>query len=1266
MILASSALAGTSILPSKLTAPARADEVTAAQDNLRTGWDPHEPGLSPAVLRGGTFGQLFSTAVQGQVYAQPVVAGGTVIVATENDWVYGLNAATGAVAWSRQLGAPWPASAEGCTDLTPDVGVTGTPVFDPATGTVYLVSQEVPAGADAYHPEFFMHALDAQTGAEQAGWPVPIHGAPVNDPGRPFNSYTELQRPGLLLLGGSVYAGFGSHCDITPYAGYVAGVNTGSRALTLWTDEAGITDNMAGIWQAGGGLMSDGPGRIFLATGNGVSPGPAPGTSPPQELGDAVVRLGVAADGSLQAQDFFSPQNAPALDAADLDFGSGGPVGLPFGTGADPGLLAQAGKDGRIFLLKTGALGGREQGPGATDLVAGQAGPYGGQWGHPAAFGDTTTVTPANTASAQDYLYYVGHSDYLRVLKFGLNSTGNPVLTDVANSAATFGYTSGSPVVTSSGTDPSTAVIWEVAAAGAGGASGTLEAFPAAPSTTCTGTAPCTLSPLWSAPIGTAAKFSVPATDSGRVYVGTRDGHVLGFGSPSKAPLTGAAPINFGHVNVGGSATATATLTATTGVTVTGVSTVSTAAPNPFGTGPVTATTNGVAGPVAFPVTLAAGDSLQVPVTMKPLQPEGATGALAVATDSANYPTINVPLTGDGTETGLFPSAGALTFSTVAKLATTQSVNITNDGTTAEKVSSVTAPAAPFHASGLPAAGATLNAGQSIVVSVSYAPATAGTSQSALVIRGSGGTATVTLTGTAAADTSQLTPSAQRVGFGSVPLGQQRTVTVDISNTGNLPAMITSASTLPAPFDAPSPVTAGLPVNPGYDFKVPLTFTPASTGRVATSYRLTWTDAVGAHSLVIPVAGTGVAAAAGHTAVSSPGGGWTLNGSARMSGRNLVLTPAAKGTTGSAVYPVPEPGNGLHVTFTAQLSGGTGGDGLTFSMLNAAHAGPRALGAAGGGLGFAGLRGVAVTLDTYKNPGDPSANFVGIATGTSAGHLKYAATATRVPKLRVGRHTVGVSVSGGRMTVTVDGTRYLSTAVTLPPSVLLAFTGASGGRTDGHTVSGVSASAGGAAVPPPGGGWSYNGSSGLTGSDTRLTPAVKDAAGSVVYPAPVTAAGLQVTFDAQLGGGSGADGLTLALLNPARSAATSLGRDGASLGFGGLSGIAVTLVTHRDTGYPGPNFVGISGGLGSQGLLTFQASARGIPPLRTGTHLVGISVVRSGGTDVLIVTLDGEQVLQHAEPLLAQWGRVRLAFTGGTGGLTDVHTVRDAAISAAG
>ena len=272
---------------SRTTPAVAASETTTSDNNLRTGWDPAEPELTPANVSGRTpgytFGQVFRTAVTGQVYAQPLVVGSTVIVATEQDYVYGLNASTGAVQWQTSLGTPY--QIPNCTDLAPDIGVTGGPVYDPATGDVYLVAQTVPKTAPSYH----LFGINPATGA--VVFKRSLGGRPSNDRNITLNAADQLERPGLLLMNGWVYAAFGSHCDHSPWTGFVDGVNLSTKALTEWGDESGVTDNEAGIWQGGSGLMSDGSGRIIVSTGNGVSPPPGPGDRPPGQLGDSVVRL---------------------------------------------------------------------------------------------------------------------------------------------------------------------------------------------------------------------------------------------------------------------------------------------------------------------------------------------------------------------------------------------------------------------------------------------------------------------------------------------------------------------------------------------------------------------------------------------------------------------------------------------------------------------------------------------------------------------------------------------------------------------------------------------------------------------------------------------------------------------------------------------------------------------------------------------------------------------------------------------------------------
>ncbi|MFE9428713.1 PQQ-binding-like beta-propeller repeat protein [Kitasatospora sp. NPDC006697] len=503
--------------------PAQAVDPTVSLNNKRTGWDASEPNLTPAKVSSSAFGQRWSTPVNGSVLAQPLTTGSNVIAATENNYVYGLDPATGKANWTRRLGAPWPTSAVSCNDPAAHTGITATPVYDSVTNTVYLTSK-VNDGPDVQHPHWYIHALNASTGAERTGWPVTIQGTPTNSPGHPFNPLTANGRAGLLLLNGHVFAAFASYCDSGPYVGQVVGVNTATRALSIWSTEAGSDTQEGGIWQSGGGLVSDGTGRIFVATGNGEnagSPGPGPGNRPPGKLGESVIRLGVNSDGSLTAKDFFSPTNNQTMDKNDTDLGSGGPTALPtgFGTAAHPHLLVQVGKDGRVFLLDRDNLGGMGQGPNGTDKPVSMAGPFEGVWGHPAAFG-----------GGSGYVYTVatdtgnGRSP-LRALKFGVNGAGVPTLTSSATSNEGFGYGSGSPVVTSNGTSLSSGLVWAVwSGSGAGGVGGELRVYDAVPVNG-------VMHLRRSFPIGTAAKFVVPATDSGRVFIGTRDGHLIAFGS---------------------------------------------------------------------------------------------------------------------------------------------------------------------------------------------------------------------------------------------------------------------------------------------------------------------------------------------------------------------------------------------------------------------------------------------------------------------------------------------------------------------------------------------------------------------------------------------------------------------------------------------------------------------------------------------------------------------------------------------------------------
>jgi hypothetical protein len=863
--------AATGILPGTRAVSARADEQTASQDILRTGWDRSEAGLSPSVVSGGTFKALpgFPVKLNGQVYAQPLVVGSTVIVATENDMVYGINAATGAQLWLKSVGTPYHITT--CNNVAPNIGVTGAPVYDPSSGDVYLVAQT----GSSYE----LIGINPSTGSITSQ--VTIGGRPSNDSHISFNANQQLERPGLLLLNGWVYSAFGSHCDHKPYVGFVSGVNLRTHATTLWTDEAALTDDQAGIWQGGGGLMSDGvssgSGRIFFTSGNGVSPAYGTGgNSTPGQLAESIVRLAVNSNGTLSAKDFFSPSNAPSLDAADTDWGSGGPIGLPsgFGTTAYPHLVMQAGKDGRIFILNRLNLGGRH----TTDNALAKAGPYAGQWNHPAAFGNTTLAP--GTSTANDYLYYVGNNDYLRVLRIGANSSGKPTISDVANSSAKFGGPAGSPVVTSNGTNPASAVVWAVSAAGGSGSPGTLRAYAAAPSSGCTASRPCTLQLLWSASTGNAARFSTPATSNGAVYVGTLDGYLYGFGTPGAgtAPLAGPAA-SFSQTSVRSASARDVSVTAAADATVTGVSAAttssngtSTAAQFTVDATKVTKTVKGSATPVpvTFPVTLHKGDTLTAPVTFTPASPGGVTGTLSFATRTATQPSADVPLAGNGIQPGLYANTPQVQFALVGDqgqfeswvpvgISVPREITFTNGGATPETITTENLPPAPFTVTGLPRLGTVLAPGQSFVAAVSFAPTTAGQAYNdTLTVGGPGGDALVSLTSQSLSPTSLFQASPASVNLGNVPVGKQATFTITVTNTGNEPATMNGSSTLNTPFHAVYKVTPQLPVNAGYDLQLPVTFTPAKKGTFTVNYKITWTDVLGTHTLTIPVSGTGV------------------------------------------------------------------------------------------------------------------------------------------------------------------------------------------------------------------------------------------------------------------------------------------------------------------------------------------------------------------------------------------------------------------------
>ena len=663
-----------------------------------------------------------------------------------------------------------------------------------------------------------------------------------------------------------------------------------------------MTYNEAGIWQSGGGMMfRRAPGRIFFTSGNGGLPQPSgAGSSPGGQLAESVVRLGANASGTLSGPGLLQPGQRALLDAADTDFGAGGPVAVPFGTSTFPNLLAQDGKDGRIFLLNRSALGGREQGPGKTDNDLFATKSYGGAWGHPAVFGDTP-MTQANAGTSptdNNFLVSVGKNDVLRVFRFGDNSADKPVISDVGASSLTNPYTSGSPVITSNGDDPSSAVIWEVHAGGETGAGSELDAYAfgslistgGTPSP-CTSKSQCIISPIWHMTIPQdATKFAIPATSNGRVYLATRgdntNGQVIGYGAaPPSAPPVQAATTILPQTSVSATTSKDVSITAKNAVTITQVA-ASTGASNSlasgsqFTVGQLTETPAGGASaqPVTLPVKLAKGAKLHALVKFSPAAPGTADGTVSFTTSTGRV--RRVPVTGTGARPGLYAVPGTLAFpfapdqgltDVPVGISVVQLVDVINGGSTTDRVTSVTPPASPFIATDLPTIGQPIKPGQALVVKITYAPQQPGPNTGSLALTDSSGKRlTIPLSGSATASVSQVTAADSTVAFGPVPVGQTVTKTVHVTNTGNIPATVSVPAVPRPPFHSRFHVFAGLPFNPGYSLTIPVTFTPAKAGTFTAPYVFHWQDRLGSHSLTVTLTGTGVSASPG--AAASPVG----------------------------------------------------------------------------------------------------------------------------------------------------------------------------------------------------------------------------------------------------------------------------------------------------------------------------------------------------------------------------------------------------------
>jgi hypothetical protein len=483
---------------------------TYHNDNARDGQNLNETILTPANVNSKTFGKLFSRAVDGYVYAEPLYVNSVqipnagvrevVYVATEHDSVYAFDA-TGAIAkpfWkasfvnpkARITTVPW--GQVGTTDLVPEIGITGTPVIDPASNTLYV------SVATLEKKNFFhrLHALDLSTGQEKFGGPVIINatvpgtgdGGDANG-SLSFNPQIANQRCGLALNNRVLYVAFASHGDIGPYHGWILGYD----ASTLEQVSAfAATPNgfLGGIWMSGGAPVIDAEGNLYVTTGNGTFNADQSGI----DYGDSLLKLGPTNTSNLGVIDFFTPFDQLAIDLLDLDLGSSGVIALPDQATGPTHLIFSGSKEGTLYLIDRDNMGHFHAND---DSQIAQS-----------VLGQTTQVF-STPAYFNGKIYVGGEFDNLKAFNLIKGHLSNA---PVSASQVTFPFTGTTPVISANGSQ--NGIVWAIGNSRVA----VLHAFDAT-----------NLSELYNSSqikrrdtMTGYVKFTVPTVANGRVFVGSQ------------------------------------------------------------------------------------------------------------------------------------------------------------------------------------------------------------------------------------------------------------------------------------------------------------------------------------------------------------------------------------------------------------------------------------------------------------------------------------------------------------------------------------------------------------------------------------------------------------------------------------------------------------------------------------------------------------------------------------------------------------------------
>jgi hypothetical protein len=527
---------------------------TQQYTNARMGENPIEETLTPSNVNSTQFGKLFSFTVDGQIYAQPLWVRGVTIpgqgthtvvyTATEMDSVFAFDAYSGAQLWQvnftdpAQGIGPVPCGTDGNTQIScgiyPYYGITGTPVIDPTTDTMYLVARTYNSTTGIGYQ--MLHALDIRTGVDKFGGPVEIQGSvPGAGTGSvngviTFDPLADIQRPGLLLETNNqtgvktVYIGWAGAAH-----GWLMAYNatTLQQTAILNTTPDGIR---GGVWQSGNGLAADSSGYVYASTGDG----PFNANTGGVDYGDTLLKL----DGDLNIVDYFTPMDQACRYANDFDVSASGPVLLPTQSGQYPDEVVESGKGGNpcdasgfapIYLADRENLG--KYSPTSDNVIEEISGSPIGYWSSPAYW-----ATPTQAA-----IYYAGQAGKLGVgdyMKMYTITNGELSTAPVSQSSNVFPI---GATPSSSGNGHSNGIIWATLRQDALGLQpGQLPAILYAYDATNLGNMLYNSSENAARDQGGCGnKFQVPVVANGQVFVGTQNEvDVFGLlGTPPTAPI---------------------------------------------------------------------------------------------------------------------------------------------------------------------------------------------------------------------------------------------------------------------------------------------------------------------------------------------------------------------------------------------------------------------------------------------------------------------------------------------------------------------------------------------------------------------------------------------------------------------------------------------------------------------------------------------------------------------------------------------------------